>query len=73
MLHFYTHLKRQFSGGIEMGCWNGLSWCVKLMINPFYATVSFYTPWKHQKIRGFLMFSGGIYRKGAVAWNGLSS
>ena len=22
--------------------------------------VSFYTPWKHQKIRGFLMFSGGI-------------
>ena len=23
---------------------------------------SFYTPWRHQKISGFLMFSGGIER-----------
>ena len=29
-------------------------------LNPFNATVSLYTPWKHQKTRGFLMFSGGI-------------
>ena len=24
--------------------------------------VSFYTPWKHQKTRGFLMLSGGVER-----------
>ena len=24
---------------------------------------SFYTPWKHQKTRGFLMFSGGVERE----------
>ena len=32
--------------------------------------VFFYTPWKHQKTFGFLMFSRG-YRKRSVAWNGL--
>ena len=30
----------------------------------------FYTPWKHQKTIGFLMFSGGIER--LVTWNGLN-
>ena len=36
----------------------------------FAPLVSFYTPWKHQKTRGFLIFSGG-YRKRAVVRNGL--
>ena len=30
--------------------------------NYFMQLASFYAPWKHQKIRGFLMFSGGIER-----------
>ena len=30
--------------------------------------VFLYTTWKHQKNKGFLMFSGG-YTKGSVAWN----
>ena len=29
-------------------------------INQFHAAVSFNTPWKHQKFKGFLMFLGGI-------------
>ena len=33
--------------------------------------ISFDTPWKHQKARGFLMFSGVIEIK-SVAWNGLT-
>ena len=28
----------------------------------FMPLISFHTPWKHQKTRGFLMFSGGIKR-----------
>ena len=32
--------------------------------------VSFHTPWKHQNISGFLMFSGGIELR-LAAWNGL--
>ena len=31
-------------------------------INLFYATLSFFTSWKHQKTYGFLMFSWGIER-----------
>ena len=30
------------------------------ILNPFMPLVSFYSPWKHQKNKGFLMFSGGI-------------
>ena len=30
--------------------------------NPIHASGSFYTPWKHQKIRGFLMFPGVLER-----------
>ena len=29
-------------------------------INPSSTNVHFYTPWKHQKTGGFLMFRGGI-------------
>ena len=29
----------------------------------FWVMFSFFTPWKHQKTRDFLMFSGGIERK----------
>ena len=32
------------------------------LINPFNALASFDTPWKHEKILGFLMLSGGIER-----------
>ena len=31
-------------------------------VNHFMPLASFYTPWKHQKISGFLMVSGGIER-----------
>ena len=36
----------------------------KYILTHFIPLVSFffYTPWKHQKTRGFLMFSGGIER-----------
>ena len=30
--------------------------------NPFHATDLFWYPWKHEKTRGFLTFSGGIKR-----------
>ena len=29
------------------------------VINPFLPNVPFWSPWKHQKTKGFLMFSGG--------------
>ena len=32
------------------------------LLTYFMPLVSFYTPWKHQKTSGFLMFSGGIER-----------
>ena len=31
-----------------------------VMINPFYTTVLFLYPWKHNETRSFLMFSGVI-------------
>ena len=39
------------------------------LLYPFHSAASFYSRWKHQKTRGFLMFSGGIERE-LVAWNG---
>ena len=33
-----------------------------LLITHFMALVTFYIPWKYEKTRGFLMFSGGIER-----------
>ena len=33
-----------------------------ICVTHFIPLVSFYTPWKHQKTRGFLMFSGGLER-----------
>ena len=49
------------------------TWCICLsipvenyfvitMILDFIPLVSFYTPWKHQKSRGFLVFLGGVER-----------
>ena len=32
------------------------------LINPFHAIGLFDTPWKHQKTKGFPIFSGGIQR-----------
>ena len=32
------------------------------IINLFHTTGLSYTPWKHQKTRGFLMFSAGIQK-----------
>ena len=53
------------------------NWKIKLILTHFMSLVSFYTPWKHQKTRGFLMFSGRFsdvfreYSKRPMAWNGL--
>ena len=33
---------------------------LKLLLTHFMPLVSFDTPWKHQRTKGFLMFSGGI-------------
>ena len=43
-----------------------------IMVNliRFFPIFPLYTPWKHQKTRGFLMFSGG-YKKGTLETNGL--
>ena len=30
-----------------------------IILNPFLPNVPFWSPWKHQKTKGFLMFSGG--------------
>ena len=38
-------------------------------LSHFMPLVSFYTPWKHQKTRCFLIFLGGAER--SVAWDGL--
>ena len=40
-------------------------------INPFYATISFYIPWKRQKTRRSDVFR--VYRKRPVAWNTLTN
>ena len=32
---------------------------VSYLLNPFLPNVPFWSPWKHQKTFGFLMFSGG--------------
>ena len=37
----------------------------------FWPMFLIYTPWKHQKTKGFLMFSGGNYKMGTLARNGL--
>ena len=37
----------------------------------FNPTLHFYTPWKRQKTKSFVMFSRG-YRNGTLAWNGLN-
>ena len=31
----------------------------KFQLTHFMSLASFYTPWKHKKIRGFLMLKGG--------------
>ena len=36
-----------------------LTWLCKQCFNPFLPNVPFWSPWKHQKTFGFLMFSGG--------------
>ena len=41
------------------------------LLSAFMPLVSFYTPWKDKKTRGFFMFRWGIYRERPVAWNGL--
>ena len=41
-------------------CWN--FWINKFPVTHFMPLISFYTPWKHQKTSGFLMFSGDIER-----------
>ena len=40
-------------------------------MNPFHTTSLFYTPWKHEKIPGFLIFSGGVEKDHwyDVGWN----
>ena len=35
---------------------------IHMSLTHFISLVSFYTPWKYQKMRGFLIFSGGIER-----------
>ena len=45
-----------------INCTNGTKSRKEPHINPFHATVSFYTPWKYQNTKGFLMFPGGIER-----------
>ena len=34
----------------------------------FMPLISFYTPWKNQKTKGFLIFSGGIERDRGMKW-----
>ena len=47
----------------SVSCWNLIFYLTRYM-----SLVPFYTPWKHQKTKGFLMFSGG-YRKRSVVLN----
>ena len=35
---------------------------LKMFLTQYMPLVSFYTPWKHQKTKGFLMFPGVIER-----------
>ena len=49
----------------------GIPWrYISILVNPFYVTISFYTPWKHQKTIGFWCFR--VYRKRPEASNGLT-
>ena len=40
--------------------WFNFNALIELLLNPFSPVSYFYTPWKRQKIKGFLTFSGGI-------------
>ena len=44
-------------------------WWVYCSLTQLMAAVSFYTPWKHQKNGGFLMFSGGARRDSGMKWD----
>ena len=37
--------------------------CFRFTLTHFVPPVSFYIPWKHQKMSGYLMFSGGIKKE----------
>ena len=55
-----------------MSVWTKFSLFIEFLLkhlNPFKSLVSFYSPWKHHKISGLLIFSGSIERD--PAWNGL--
>ena len=42
--------------------------CMCNALTHFMPLISFYTPWKHQKNKGFQMFSGGIERDRGTKW-----
>ena len=56
------------SGKFRFG---GIKWAILSLTN-FQPMFLFYTPWKHQKTSGFLMFSRG-YRSGTLVKNELIS
>ena len=43
-----------------------------MFLTHFTPLISFDTPWKHHKTKGFQMFSG-VYQKRSVTWNGLKT
>ena len=56
----------QVNAGLELIYGKVMSWISKLgqhLGNLFHTTGLFYTPGKHQKTNGFLIFSGGLERE----------
>ena len=44
-----------------------------IWLTHFRPLIYFYTPWKHQKTSGFLMFPGGVEETSGMKWVNLSS
>ena len=80
-----VHLRSIFFDPFSLTCPGMIcfSYPICVGLTHFVPLVSFYTPSKHQKTTGFLMFRGGIERdhwhsltgdrKRSVVWNGLMS
>ena len=44
------------------------TWIVLFFINHLMPLVLLYTPWKHEKTKNFLIFSGGIKKASSMKW-----
>ena len=67
LLNLQPPKRNRKSGNSKEECEGQLVF-IELILTHSMPLISFYTPWKHQKTRCFLMFSGGIERDSSMKW-----